>query len=806
MVRVRTFAALRHWLLNYFPDDFAPSPSLRSQFVKTINAFGRDPRVRGSTRDTRIITELKRCWRRVCSVYWDERGRKSTFGGFEADISDAGQKSDGFSDDASQNRNRLPSLILRATRKREEMLGVGTSKSQPDLRRRFMESGRTGTINSTRPSIPRQHTRIHSASSIQSPADSRTRHRRNLSDETPIIYSKNSPPSVFHSFARGDGQQEWPPVSVRTDLLVASPTGTAPPQTRRRMRRFFRSRRNKLDTENVNLSAPEPKSAVSASFSCTGQLSDDEDQSSRRTIRNTIPFVSGRDRVDFLAAGMWPSFLTATSLDSHVNLQRAEELGEALVQGYIQPSRVDDESALEVAAALDKGKAVETIPIDDMTSSEDDQGNQTTLSMTEIERRLASTRPPSMPLPSTPSSSQRQRFSRLSQRFSIIPTPPPAVRPPDPPTRGLRRRPGGDLRQVQTVDQLHPRGTITSITSSMSGYSLDVIEDVSRVEIPSMSIESRSLRSLLDIRGSERKSRHSPIHRTSGMALDFSQFRAPSDIESSDDEDCDPIAAMEKTILKLEGKYVRKKRRPLRLSGHDSLNAPAEQQSSLDEINIEDPPRPSTSRYSEQSDSPPPGIMVERSPEDLWRRRHKHILDGQEIDTPTHHGPFVASSLFEFPTEDTEVMEQLAELQEQEVQDLYIQVPTLESAIAELERNQLEAQIPRIPSILPPRPPASYQRSLSSHLPFIMQFDSSVIARQFTLIEKDILAEIDWIELTEPTWMDRNPDLVDIRDWKGFVTRDEGENGIHTAIAHFNLVVSLDYTIYNRWPDGQRPK
>jgi hypothetical protein len=72
MVRVRTFAALRHWLLNYFADDFAPSPSLRSQFVRLINSLGKDDRVKATLRDTRIIAELKRCWRRVCRIYWDD--------------------------------------------------------------------------------------------------------------------------------------------------------------------------------------------------------------------------------------------------------------------------------------------------------------------------------------------------------------------------------------------------------------------------------------------------------------------------------------------------------------------------------------------------------------------------------------------------------------------------------------------------------------------------------------------------------------------------------------------------------------
>jgi hypothetical protein len=92
---------------------------------------------------------------------------------------------------------------------------------------------------------------------------------------------------------------------------------------------------------------------------------------------------------------------------------------------------------------------------------------------------------------------------------------------------------------------------------------------------------------------------------------------------------------------------------------------------------------------------------------------------------------------------------------------------------------------------MPPERPDDYHRSLASHLPFILQYDSILLAQQFTLIEKDILAEVDWFELIEPTWIDRSPELVDVRDWKGFIIRDEGEGGLHTIVAHFNLVQDL---------------
>lgn len=71
VVGVRTFVAIRHWLLNYFTDDFVPSLPLREQFVKAMNELFKAVRDDGNPSDMKIIRELKRCWRRTCVLYWD---------------------------------------------------------------------------------------------------------------------------------------------------------------------------------------------------------------------------------------------------------------------------------------------------------------------------------------------------------------------------------------------------------------------------------------------------------------------------------------------------------------------------------------------------------------------------------------------------------------------------------------------------------------------------------------------------------------------------------------------------------------
>ncbi|KAF1963408.1 ras GEF [Byssothecium circinans] len=73
IVRVRTFVALRHWILNYFVDDFVPVYRLRVYFCELVNSLHQDLRARedGGAGDIKIVGELKKCWRRTCALYWE---------------------------------------------------------------------------------------------------------------------------------------------------------------------------------------------------------------------------------------------------------------------------------------------------------------------------------------------------------------------------------------------------------------------------------------------------------------------------------------------------------------------------------------------------------------------------------------------------------------------------------------------------------------------------------------------------------------------------------------------------------------
>ncbi|KAL4957278.1 hypothetical protein BDW69DRAFT_40363 [Aspergillus filifer] len=73
IIRIRTFAALRHWILNYFVDDFVPDFKLRAHFCETINRLYDSVKARhgGGVSDLKILIDLKRCWHGKCSTYWD---------------------------------------------------------------------------------------------------------------------------------------------------------------------------------------------------------------------------------------------------------------------------------------------------------------------------------------------------------------------------------------------------------------------------------------------------------------------------------------------------------------------------------------------------------------------------------------------------------------------------------------------------------------------------------------------------------------------------------------------------------------
>ncbi|ODH13941.1 hypothetical protein ACO22_06776 [Paracoccidioides brasiliensis] len=73
IIRIRTFAALRHWILNYFVDDFVINRDLRVQFCQKLNQIYENVKncSNNSASDLKILLDIKRCWNGRCALYWD---------------------------------------------------------------------------------------------------------------------------------------------------------------------------------------------------------------------------------------------------------------------------------------------------------------------------------------------------------------------------------------------------------------------------------------------------------------------------------------------------------------------------------------------------------------------------------------------------------------------------------------------------------------------------------------------------------------------------------------------------------------
>lgn len=74
---------------------------------------------------------------------------------------------------------------------------------------------------------------------------------------------------------------------------------------------------------------------------------------------------------------------------------------------------------------------------------------------------------------------------------------------------------------------------------------------------------------------------------------------------------------------------------------------------------------------------------------------------------------------------------------------------------------------------------------LNVHIPFIFKYDSDVLAEQMTLIERDIILEVDWKELIYLKW---DQPLVPYNSWLRLLVDLSQRSGIELITLRFNLV------------------
>ncbi|KAF9084185.1 hypothetical protein BGX23_010755 [Mortierella sp. AD031] len=76
IVRIRTFVTLRHWLLNYFEFDFMRSKDLRHILGLYLRSLTTHPRVTSSTREQRIVKELRRYAQSLKTIHYRKQAQQ----------------------------------------------------------------------------------------------------------------------------------------------------------------------------------------------------------------------------------------------------------------------------------------------------------------------------------------------------------------------------------------------------------------------------------------------------------------------------------------------------------------------------------------------------------------------------------------------------------------------------------------------------------------------------------------------------------------------------------------------------------
>lgn len=97
-------------------------------------------------------------------------------------------------------------------------------------------------------------------------------------------------------------------------------------------------------------------------------------------------------------------------------------------------------------------------------------------------------------------------------------------------------------------------------------------------------------------------------------------------------------------------------------------------------------------------------------------------------------------------------------------------------AAASSEKNNSHSGI-TVPRVQVPQP--------ANHIPFVLAYNSQVLAQQFTVVEKSALDEIDWKDLVEMKW---NHNSSTSLSWVQFLAEQE-RKGIDLVVGRFNLMV-----------------
>lgn len=767
-VRLRTFVVLRHWLLNYFAHDFVPSMRLRQEFVAVVNNFCRYGKVRSSNGDRRLLGELKRCWIRLSYLYWD-----FTLGMYGADFLS-------LTSDQCFDQELHPGGTI-GTRKIDGKQTIGFHKEIDSLGKPLISDQMPDPYSSPileRLAIPHasaikwERTSGSAASAILSvPSLSSGSVVSSNEPKTPLE-SHDTYNQPWGSLIRGEGM-----VSTPTDDQAIVNTVRPPSpafnslndldcdshlysaqdfQKEKRGHNIFKSIANKMKKK---------RASKSSSFSQRLQPSSSSETRDSRIDSNGVTEDS-EVRIDILAASVVDNYkhifaqnstyedrsydsvpfqsvgLAVQNSDISAMLQRSPERQmkptfrdasdvESLrgVEIYYHNPRDSLDSSMpssnEVSGDMGIFSRVDerTLPHRILTYSNE---NALTEGSLDIDNRRDSI----LFLPSFPPSSSddsRRNSAQISQPTN---------------SHGLQRQ--------NAIGNLKAAGSITHqrhISSSSSSLGASVFD----AEVTSFHLNSSNPTSSpqpMSLLSSEDHSISSSRNRYRDVNNDFTgipgipgipdemarELMKLAELSSEEEPAATEAEALERTLQKLEGKSSSTAKSLIEkqwFDVHSTISASAGSQSSSS---------PYKQRRSERN-----AWFVDANSMLGSVPMQKDILRLQNSEANSMNAPSLSA--------------------------------TEQSFVSSKDRSSLSSYA------------QSYQSSTVSlriHLPFILKYRARDLAEQFTLIDRDALAEIDWKELVELRWQQN---VAAVQDWASFISSEE-IRGVELIITRFNLMTS----------------
>lgn len=751
-VAVRTFVMLRHWILNFFADDFVPSYNLRVSFSNHVTALYSWELGQTSSSFIHILNQLKTCWLRSCALYWDlpspDLPTKHPSIDPQARLPPGGKiGSTGHAGIAATRRTTVLSMYKMPIRPVLSTSEIPEPSQQDPLKTQDHVLSMMGSLikGGISLSIDVEVRAIHPPTPVQSMA--------------PILDIEKKPQRTARSMV-DFWKREF---RLRKDKA---------------MNRFF-SRIMHIDSSHNK-----PPSEATRSLSESEQGKVRVDILSARVIEELDNILKCQD---FYSAKPPDQATPVTSQPiSHSNLRESSISSRSDLSD--KSSRRSHQS---ISSTLSRSPATQfQSPNPDSITNDTSFGSSTNTPEVENKNLDPSSEPPSPHGSLTFDTSSKSSpispiinfsHSSLSPVRNLRPFSQTSYRPSLIDSMSIRNSIALHVCPPPQIGQVDP-------SSTASGLEWDSNSEISVPNPNTLSIQSIRSFDSYDSQLSDQVftsgdaapvglglRRMKNLNVLRGQSPSFCNSSTPS-FFSSDMRGAVAVSITEPRISVLKPRPMN-----MRVSNYHAGERPS--------VAMEGTDTSALQGYRNISDLVAElALIPDDTPEDdeidaaLRKLEGTYVKHEKKFSMP-HRGKSLSSSP---PLSSTSLYEKAFDTPTKAKDGQNAGRKRPPSLKLKTDRGQdpiTAAGIPRAP-----QDPLSVASSLlyGNHVPFVLNFSSKQLAEQFTLIERDALSEIDWKELIELKW---NQKLDPVQSWLGYLVEGSA-TGVEVVISRFNLMVN----------------